>query len=103
MYRDDFFYAHIPKDWPRRANKETYEFYAQLPSWHLEQAAALVTGYIPRATDLDLSPAPGDPQAPRPSSDAKTWYQLIYGSDEPIRNALERFGSRRRHGHFRVT
>lgn len=38
----------IVKDAPQRADEETFKQYAALPSWHIEAAASLAAGYVPR-------------------------------------------------------
>ena len=92
MYRTDICYTHVPDDWPLPADKGTYESYARLPAWSLEQAATLAAGYIPRTTDLHLCPDPAEPpNARRPYPDAKTWGQLIQLRDGAIRKILESF------------
>jgi hypothetical protein len=63
-----------PTEWPRRADRSTYEAYAKLPSWHVEEAASLAAGLIPRQNlHLKFRPIDGVPGEPKPYEDAKRW------------------------------
>ena len=78
----------VPKKWPRRADSETYEKYARLPSWHVEEAASLVAGYEPRA-NTRYFPTNGIPETESAMSDrsentppypgAMNWNALLHG------------------------
>jgi hypothetical protein len=64
----------VPTEWPRRADRSTYETYAKLPSWHVEEAASLAAALIPRQNfHLKFRPIHGVPGEPKPYEDAKTW------------------------------
>lgn len=70
----------VPASWPERASRETYEEYAKRPSWHIEEAAALVAGFVPRHEQyLNFRPLHDRPRQPMPSGRAKTWGQLLEG------------------------
>jgi hypothetical protein len=70
----------IPADWPQPASAATYASYARKPSWHFEEAVALVAGFTPRDAEyLDYRPMDGAPTAPKPYPEAKTWGQLFDG------------------------
>ena len=68
----------VPTEWPKRADRSTYESYAKLPSWHVEEAASLTAGLIPRQSlYLNFRPIDGVPGEPKPYEDAKTWGGLL--------------------------
>src|SRR6266480_1317426 len=67
----------VPTEWPKRANRSTYETYAKLPSWHVEEAASLTAGH---PAPKPLSEFPSDRRCagkPKPYEDAKTWGVLL--------------------------
>jgi hypothetical protein len=81
----------VPPYWPRNANKKTYRKYAQIPAWHVEEAAALVAGYVPRhADDLHAYPLHDIPKKGKPYRGRKTWGQLISGPVGKIMALFER-------------
>ena len=87
----------IPADWPQHANRSAYRKYALLPSWHIEEATALVAGYIPReARSLAFFPLHDTPDIPMPSPQAKTWGQLLDGT---IGNNMALYARARRARH----
>ena len=45
----------VPTERPRRADRSTYETYAKLPSWHVEEVASLAAGLIPVKTSTGIS------------------------------------------------
>jgi hypothetical protein len=82
----------VPNDWPQRADRATYEKWARLPSWHLEEAASLVCRYRPRSShDLPWFPLDSRPTAPPPSQDAKTWNELLHGDIGGVLGLYRRF------------
>ena len=74
----------VPTEWPRRADRSTYETYAKLPSWHVEEAASLAAGLIPRQNfHRNFRPIHSVPEEPKPYEDAKTWGALL-DETEPV-------------------
>lgn len=68
----------VPTEWPKRADRSTYETYAKLPSWHVEEAASLSAGLIPRQSfSLNFRPIHSVPGEPKPYEDAKPWGVLL--------------------------
>jgi hypothetical protein len=80
----------IPTEWPTRADQFTYEEYAKQPSWHVEEAASLAAGFVPRAPrNLNYRPLHDEPKESRPYDGAKTWGALINGG--PIGELISLF------------
>ena len=78
----------VPTEWPRRADRSTYETYAKLPSWHVEEAASVAAALIPRQNShLKFRPIHGAPGEPKPYEDAKTWGVLL-DETEPVGRAI---------------
>ncbi len=69
----------IPTEWPARADPSTYEEYAKQPSWHVEEAASLAAGFVPRADHLSYCPLHEVPNKSPPYDGAETWGTLING------------------------
>jgi hypothetical protein len=65
-------------EWPRRADQATYEKYAKLPAWHIEEAASLAAGFVPRPRlHLNFRPLDDEPAGSPPYNGAQTWAQLL--------------------------
>ena len=74
----------VPTEWPRRADRSTYETYAKLPSWHVEEAASLAADLIPRQNlHRNFRPIHSVPEEPKPYEDAKTSGALL-DETEPV-------------------
>ena len=68
----------VPTEWPQLADPSTYEAYARLPSLHVEEAASLFAGFVPRdRLSLNFRPVHDMPKTPPPYEGAKTWGMLI--------------------------
>ncbi len=84
--RSGMYYGNvILSELPRRADAATYEKYARLPSWHVEEAAALVVGFEPRASTQffpseGLPRNPDQPEVAAPNDGAVTWNALLHGA-----------------------
>ncbi len=74
----------VPTEWPRRADRSTYETYAKVPSWNVEEAASLAAGLIPRQNfHRNFRPIHSVPEEPKPYEDAKTCSALL-DETEPV-------------------
>src|SRR6267154_1104932 len=78
MYLGNTFETELPCP----ADAATYEKYAKLPSWHVEEAASLVAGFRPRR-NIQFFPSAGLPSesgaAASPDQDLLTWNKLLHG------------------------
>ena len=82
----------VPTEWPKRADRATYEYYGSLPSLLVEEATALIAGYAPREKRfLKFHPNHSVPRAPAPYIGAKTWGQLINTEIGDVISSLARY------------
>lgn len=72
---------------PARADEETFKQYAARPSWHIEAAASLAAGYVPRANLFACPICPTNDIDDQAAADSN-WYYLLL-SKSPVGRTID--------------